>query len=209
MKRAFGLAGLLIVLIAAAAFGWWWTDLRWRPHTLSKHTPQIAAALDQSGWVSPGLSTSKVLWMISYRKCPDCIRFEEEEFPRLHAAGVDTRVIMAPRPKGTTAAERSSIAALWANRDWKLYEQWTRTPMPAWTAPGLPSADTDGAAAAELQRSEAFIRTMTPLLADNGVALHYPTLIWHDAGGQLRGCACEKRETYRFVRSELGVPQPS
>ena len=188
--RRVALGALLIVLVAAAGFGWWWTDLRWRPHTLTRNTPQIAAALDQSGWVSPGQTGAKVLWMVSYRKCPDCIRFEEEEFPRFHTAGVDTRVIMAPRPKGTTAAARNSIAAVWAGRDWKLYQAWTKTPLPAWTA-------------------SAFIRTLTPLLADNGVTLHYPTLIWRDAKGRLRGCACEKRETYRFVRSELGVPQPS
>ena len=143
--------------------------------------------------------------MISYRSCPDCIRFEKEEFPRLQAAGVDTRVIMAPRPRGTTAAERASIAALWAKRDWKLYEQWTSVPIPAWTAPGLPSADSDVSRAAQLQRSEAFIKAMEPLLAADGVQLRYPTLIWRDPQGRLRGCACEKRETYKYVRSELGV----
>lgn len=207
MKRAVGLGILVVALIAAAGFGWWWTDLRWRPHTLTAHQAEIAAALQDAGWVSPGVSKTRVLWMISYRSCPDCVRFEDEEFPRLQAAGVDTRVIMAPRPRGTTAAERASIAAIWAGRSWKLYQAWTGMPVPAWTAPGLPSADTDAAAAAQLQRSEQFIATMTPLLADNKVALHYPTLIWRDQAGRLRGCACEKRQTYRFVRAELGVPK--
>lgn len=205
MKRALGLGALVIVLAAAAVFAWWWTDLRWRPHTLTANAPQIEATLNGSGWVGPGLSKTKALWMISYRSCPDCVRFEEEEFPRLHAAGVDTRVIMAPRPKGTTAAERASIAAIWSGRSWKLYQAWTAVPVPAWTAAGLPSADTDAGAAAQLQRSEQFIAAMKPLLAADGVTLHYPTLIWRDAQGRLRGCACEKRETYRFVRSELGV----
>lgn len=205
MKRWVWGGAVVLIVAAAALFGWWWTDLRWRPHTLKAHAEEIQATLDGSGWVSPGLSPTRALWMISYRSCPDCIRFEDEEFPRLHAAGVDTRVIMAPRPRGTTAAERASIAALWANRDWKLYQAWTGVPIAAWTADGLPSPDSDPARAAELERSRAFIRTMTPLLADNGVALHYPTLIWRDRRGRLRGCACEKRETYRYVLGELGV----
>ena len=205
MKRAIGLSALIVVLAAAAVFGWWWTDLRWRPHTLTAHQAEIASTLDRAGWVSPGISKTKVLWMISYRSCPDCVRFEEEEFPRLQAAGVDTRVIMAPRPLGTTAAERASVAALWSGRSWKLYQAWTGMPVPAWTAPGLPSADSDPAAAAQLQRSEQFIAAMKPLLLASDVRLHYPTLIWRDQQGRLRGCACEKRETYRFVRSELGA----
>jgi hypothetical protein len=197
--------GVIAVVAAAALFGWWATDLRWRPHTLDRNAAQIQATLDQAGWVSPGLSKTRVLWMISYRSCPDCIRFEDEEFQRFHASGVDTRVIMAPRPRGTTPAERATIAALWLGRDWKLYKAWTDVPIAAWTAEGLPSADSDPARVAALQKSQAFIRAMTPLMADNGVALHYPTLIWRDADGRLRGCACEKRETYRFVRRELGV----
>ncbi len=206
MKRIAGLVALAVAIVIAV-FAWWQVDLRWRPHTLTKDAPQIAAALDKAGWVSPGLKGGKVLWMISYRSCPDCIRFEDEEFPRLHAAGVDTRVIMAPRPKGTTAAERASIAALWATRDWKLYEQWTSMPIAAWTAPGLPSADSDVARAAELQRSETFIADMKPLLKPNDLPLHYPTLIWTDAHGRLRGCACEQRQTYKYVRQELGVAE--
>lgn len=206
MKRIILGLAVLAAAVLVAAFAWWWTDLRWRPHTLSRDEPQIVAALDNSGWVSPGVSGTKALWMISYRRCPDCVRFEKEEFPGLHAAGVDTRVIMAPRPLGATADERATVAALWATRDWKLYEQWTSVPVAAWTAPGLPSADTTPARAAELQRSVAFITAMKPLLAANGVELRYPTLIWRDAQGRLRGCACEKRETYSYVRQELGVP---
>ena len=205
MKRTFGLAALVGVVICIALLAWWRMDLRWRPHTLDRDAERIAVTLDRAGWVSPGRSHAKVLWMISYRSCPDCIRFEKEMFPRLQGSGVDTRVIMAPRPRGTTSPERASIAAIWATRSWPLYEQWTSMPLAAWTAPGLPSADADPARAAELRRSQAFIAAMTPLLAENGVALHYPTLIWRDARGRLRGCACEKRETYGHVLSELGV----
>jgi len=208
-KWVAGVAGLVVLVAVVAAFAWWWTDLRWRPHTLSHNEAQIQAMLDRSGWVSPGLSKTKVLWMVSYRSCPDCIRFEEEEFPRLHKAGVDTRVIMAPRPHGTTPAERSTIAALWTGRSWKLYDDWTHTPIEgsaAWDAPGVPPADADPAKLKLVSGAHDWVEQMRPLLKDNDVELRYPTLIWRDAQGRLRGCACEKRETYRFVRQELGIP---
>jgi len=208
-KRVLGIVALVVVIAAAGLFGWWWTDLRWRPHTLDKHQPEIQAMLDSSGWVSPGLSKTKVLWMVSYRSCPDCVRFEEEEFPRLHKAGVDTRVIMAPRPRGTTPAERSTIAALWTGRSWKLYDEWTHAPIEgsaAWDAPGVPSADADPARLQLVSNAHSWVESLRPLLKDNGVNFAYPTLIWRDAQGRLRGCACEKRETYRFVRRELGIP---
>ena len=46
---------------------------------------------------------------------------------------------------------------------------------------------------------------LAPLLKDNGIRFAYPTLIWWNARGEMRGCACEKRQTYRFVRNELGA----
>ena len=43
------------------------------------------------------------------------------------------------------------------------------------------------------------------LLKANGIDFAYPTLIWWTKDGKMRGCACEKRETYRYVRQELGL----
>ena len=204
-RRHAGLLALIAIALAGSLFGWWWTDLRWRPHTLKQHEAQIDALLTQAGWVSPGLSETRKITMISFRSCPDCIRFEREEFPRLQAAGVDTRVIMTARRAKSTAPERSGVAELWANRQWATYEAWTDMPVAAWTAEGLPSADADPARAALLERSRRLVDDLRPLLAANGVELRYPTLIWRDGAGRLRGCACEKRETYRFIRQELGV----
>jgi hypothetical protein len=196
----------VLVLAVALGSGWWFLDGRWRPHTLKKHGPEIAAALEGAGWVSPGLK-GPVLYMVSFRSCPDCIRFETEEFPRLHAAGVDTRVIMVARRAKSTAVERSGVAELWANRSWKTYEDWTRIPVAAWTAPGLPVADDTPERLALVEKGRTLVDQLTPWLRDNGVSerLHYPTLVWRDAKGRWRSCACEQRETYRFVRAELGV----
>jgi hypothetical protein len=204
-------AGLVLVVAVAAAGYWalWNYDLRWRPKTIGKHQAEIAAILQSSGWVSPGLK-GKPLYMISFRSCPDCIRITEEQFPDLHAAGVDTRVIEVARrdhnglPK-STPAERATVAQLWITRDWKLLEAWEAVPVDAWKAPGIPTADTDAARMAVVESSRVMVDKLTPLLKDNGISFAYPLLVWWDDKGRMRGCACEKRETYRFVRKELGL----
>jgi len=205
-------AVLILVLlagVAAAGYGWWRTDLRWRPRTLTAHEAEIAAMLDQAGWVSPRSAETgrgeKVLYLVGFRSCPDCIRFETEEFPRLQAAGVDTRVILFPRRAVSTPEERSGVAELWANREWGLLERWMAVPPAAWKAEGLPVADATPERAALVEKSRRLVDDLKPLLADNGVKIAFPTLVWRDARGRLRGCACERRETYRFVRQELGV----
>lgn len=200
---------LLIVLVAvavmaAAGYGWWRTDLRYRPRTLDKHEAQIAALLEGAGWVSPGVSDTKVIYLVGFRSCPDCIRFETEEFPGLQAAGVDTRVILFPRRSISTPEERAGVAELWANRSWATWERWMAAPPAAWTADGIRS-DLMPDRAALVERSRKLVEDMEPLLADNGIRMAFPTLVWRDRKGRLRGCACEKAATYRFVRRELGA----
>jgi len=143
--------------------------------------------------------------MISFRSCPDCIRFETEQFPDLQKAKIDTRVIMVARRAKSSAPERTGVAELWATRSWKTYETWTNMPIDAWTGEGLKSGDTDPARAALVEEGRALTDVLQPLLAENGIELRYPTLIWKDAHGQLRGCACEDRSEYRYIRSELGL----
>jgi hypothetical protein len=175
-------------------------------HSLTQDEAKIRALLTESGWVSPGLSKSRWLYMVSFRSCPDCIRFETEQFPDIHKAGIDTRMILVARRTRSTAPERSGVAELWAHRSWKTFETWTGMPVEAWTAEGLPSADTDPERAALLEKSRALVDALAPLLAENGVRFAYPTLIWQGPDGHLRGCACEDRITYPSIRAELGLP---
>jgi hypothetical protein len=201
---------VMLAILGAFAFGAYWNyDLRWRPKTIDRHQAEIAKILEQAGWVSNGAKGPK-LYMVSFRTCPDCIRFKTEEFPGLHEAGVDARVIeIARRDRNgiakSTPAERATVAELWLNRSWALAERWDATPVDAWTAAGIPPADGDTARTAVVEAGRKMVDDLTPLLKDNGIDFAYPLLIWWNAEGEMRGCACEKRETYRFVRKELGV----
>ncbi len=176
-------------------------------HSLTRDEDRIRTLLTEAGWVSPGLSKTRWLYMVSFRSCPDCIRFETEQFPDVHKAGIDTRVILVARRNRSTAPERSGVAEIWAHRDWRTFETWTGMPVDAWTADGLPSADTDPARAALLEKSRALVDALKPLLEENGVRFAYPTLIWQGPDGHLRGCACEDQITYPYIRAELGLPK--
>lgn len=210
--RTFRIWAMLILVLAATGGGGWalWNyDLKWRPHTVHRHQAEIAAMLQSAGWVSPGLK-GKTLYMVSFRTCPDCVRFMAEEFPALHAANVDTRVIeIARRDRNGVAksspAERATVAQLWLYRDWRLLQAWEATPAEAWKAPGLPPADGDAARTAVVEVGRRTVENLTPLLKSNGVRFAYPLLVWWNDKGEMRSCACERRETYRFVRRELGL----
>jgi hypothetical protein len=207
--RLWAVLALIVLALGAGLYGWWRIDLRWRPHTIGKHQDEIAAKLEAAGWVSPGLKGRK-LYMISFRTCPDCLRFKAEQFPDLHKAGVDTRVIEIARRDvngvaKSTPAERATVAELWISRDWKLMERWEAVPAEAWTAPGLPAADGDTARTAVVEAGRKLVDDLAPLLRANGISFAYPTLIWWTKDGKMRGCACEKRDTYRYVRKELGL----
>lgn len=205
--RLWGSVLLLAGLVVAGGWAWWNFDLRWRPKTITRHQAEIAQLLKSAGWASPGLPGGP-LYMVSFRTCPDCLRFEAEAFPGLQAAGVDTRVIMIARrdvngmPK-STPVERTTVAHLWLTRDWRVLEAWTAVPAAAWTAPGLPPADGDLARTAVVEGGRSLVDQLKPLLKDNGVKFAYPMLIWWNAKGELRACPCEKRESYGNVRKEL------
>lgn len=176
-------------------------------HKLLIDEDKIKAALEGAGWVSPNPKNDRFVYMVSFRSCPDCIRFEQEEFPKLAKGGLSPRVIVVTRRARSTLPERSGSAELWAKRDWKTFETWTGMPVDAWTAAGLPNADTDPDRAALVEKGRVLVETLRPLLAENGVSFAYPTLIWKAADGHLEGCACEARETYPFIRQKLGLAQ--
>jgi hypothetical protein len=108
----------------------------------------------------------------------------------------------------STPVERATVAELGFNRSWALFQAWNAVPVDAWTAPGIAPADGDAARMAVVESRRKLVEDLRPLLKDNGIDFAYPTLIWWTKDGQMRGCACEKRETYRYVRSDLGAAAP-
>jgi hypothetical protein len=206
--------GVIMLLAAALAGGgywaWWNYYARWRPVTITENQAEIQRLLDRASYVSPGAS-GPALYMISFRSCPECIRYETEEFPKLQAGGVDTRVIVFARPdveglSKSTAAERSTVAELWLRRDWSLYERWTAVPHASWKAAGLPVADDSLVGSAVIEAGRKFVNDLRPLLQNNDVSLAFPLLIWRDKDGFLKACACTDSRSYRFVRQDLGAP---
>ncbi len=210
LKRAkpvfIGLIAFMAAVLSVTGYGAT-DDSSDRPKTL-EHEAEIAALLDSAGWVSPGLSKDKVLYMVSWQSCPPCLVYERDEFPKLHAAGVDTRVIVYARATSSTPQERAGVAELWKNRSWELWKQFVHVPTSAWTAEGLPP-DTVPERAALVAKSQDFADKMRVLMSENGIGtrehLNLPTLIWRGKDGHLRGCGCEKVETHKYVLEELGA----
>jgi hypothetical protein len=199
----------IVTVGGAVVFVVWDLDLRWRPHTVTRDQAEIARILDQSGWVSPHLTGPK-LYMVAYRDCAACTRVADDVFPRLQAADVDTRVIMVARPDAnglarSKPAERATVAELWTNRSWKLYQQWMAARSDDWTAPGAPAADGDAARTAVVEAGRFLATQLPPLMRRNGVRFAYPTLVWWTKDGHMRACACTDPQTYRFVEKELGA----
>jgi hypothetical protein len=202
------LLGILVVA-GAVVFLMWDLDWRWQPHTVTKNQAEVAQALDQSGWVSPHLTGPK-LYVIAYRDCAACTQFEQAEFPKLQAADVDTRMIMIARPdlNGqalSTPAERATVAELWTNRSWKLFQQWSLASPHTWTAPGIAPADGDAARTAVIEAGRLLVANATTLLGANGVRFDYPTLVWWTKDGHMRACACTSPDSWRSVEKELGA----
>jgi hypothetical protein len=211
MKRlqAWALMILFLGVVGAGLYLWWRLDLRWRPHLIAKNQSEIAAVLAGSGWVSPGLAGPK-LYVVVYRGCAACNRFEASQFPALQKAGVDTRVIMIARadlngqPR-STAAERSTVAELWVNRSWGLLQRWNASPSTSWTAPGVAAADGDVARSAVVEAGRDMVDRLEPLLKANGVRFDEPVLVWWNKVGKMEGCACTAPPSWGPVRRDLGV----
>ena len=205
---------MLLVLGGAAAGGYayWDQAYRWRPRNILRHQDEIAKILDASGWLAPGPAggSGPKLYLIAYRGCEPCARFEQTEMPSLRKAGVDTRVIMIARPDvnglpKSTANERATVAELWVNRSWKLYEKWSAAPADDWPAQGIPPADGDVARSAVVEAGRDAVDKLTPLLSDNGVRFAYPMVVWWTADGKMEARSCTDPRTYSYVAKALGA----
>lgn len=211
----FAVGSIIGLLIGAAiagglfwAYEYFWA--RFQPKVLTKDAAQIQRLLDEGDWVSPGRA-GRVLYMVTYRDCDACLAYQRQEFPKLAAANVDTRVLVFVRPDEagealSSPSERATVAELWINRNWGVYQQWTATSEGDWAPKGLRSADGDWARSAVVNATHLYVDKLTSLLHENGLNGPDPILIWRDQKGRLKACACTDRLSYHFVRSDFGAP---
>lgn len=214
MRRFFvwsALAALIGLLMAGGGYWAYWTFYaRFQPVVVSRDAAEIQGLLDAASWVGTG-SGGEPVWLIGYRSSEPMQRYEVEEGPKLRAAGADLRVIVFARPddgerKLSSAAERATVAELWLNRDWELYQRWTATPSRNWTAAGLPSADGDLARASVVAGGREFARRLSGHLKRSGVRRAWPIVLWRDRDGYLKACACDDARSWAFIRDDLGAP---
>lgn len=210
----FLLYSLLALMIGVAVAGvayWAYFNLyaKFRPATVTRNTAAVQLLLDQGGWVSPGRN-GPALYLVGYRACTECTLYQRDEFPKLAAAGVDTRVLIFAREDlngmpQSTPAERSTVAEIWFNRDWNLYARWMATPRDQWSAPGLRPSDGDWARTAVVRSTRDYVNQLYLLLKADGLPQGYPLLIWRDRDGVMKACACADRRSWHFVRGDLGA----
>ncbi len=207
---------LLVVLVLGLIFAVRMVnqDQASRPVVLTHDVAQIQSALAGAHWVSPGVTTpgsQRALYMVSFRTCPYCRLFEDTQFARLQKAGIDTRLIMVARrdrdgEARSTPVERATVAELWRARDWGLYQRWAAATPELWeTTAKLPEADADPARAAQVEAARATVDHLSDLLAENGVDLAYPALIWQGSDGRWRAYIGYDPKAADRIRADLGA----
>lgn len=205
----------ILILTVTAVLGltgywaYWNYYARWQPITISRKQTELQALLDASGYASLGRE-GREMWVITYRDCDSCRKWEAEELPRFEALPTDIRIVpfalfdIEGKTK-STPSERSTLAELWLNRSYSLYKQWRATPEELWQ-PTFRPADGDLARTAVVQASRDFITRLEPMMAENGVEIRYPLIIWRDGTEHIKVCACSDQRMYHFVRESLNAP---
>ena len=214
MDRKFLLNAMIAAVVIPVVFGfgywaYWNAVLKYQPVLLTKDALEVQRLLEASDYVSPGLgrtgTNSKAVYFVTIHGCRACATYEAQEFPKLSAAGVDTRVI-AIAPEGLDQSrpeDRTTVAELWLNRSWDLYKKWRADPN--WNAEGLRPADGDLARTAVVDAGRKFLKDLTPLLTENRATVRYPLVIWRDNDNRLKVCSCDTPESFSYVRHDLGA----
>lgn len=203
---------VLGLLIAGGGYWAYWNFYaRYEPQVIERNQAEIQRLLDESSWVSGG-GGGEPLYLVTYRDSGASMAYQQSEFEKLRAAGVEPRVIVFARPdkeglSRSTAAERATVAEIWWSRDWSLYERWMATPAKNWTAAGLPPADGNMARTSVVEGGRNFVQRLEELLRGAGAKTgNYPLILWRDQEGRLKVCACAYEKSWPFIRDDFGAP---
>ena len=207
--RNFFILAVVVVAVGGGLYEWWNLDGRFKPHAITNDQAELTKTLEAAGGVSPGLSGPK-LYVVAYRADPALQALYRNDFPKLQDAQVDTTVIMIARPDlqgnpQSTATERNTVAELWVNKSWAVFQRWMKAAPADWTAPGIAPADTDVARNAVVEVGRATIDKLTPLLKDNGVTFGYPLLVWWTKDGKMEAVVDDDPKKSAVVLKDLGV----
>lgn len=184
-----------------------------QPRVVDAQAQEIEALLAQASWVSLGGAGAPV-HILAHRHDETSARFLTEMAPRLADSGAEVRVTMfAPADRDgvvqSTKAERATVAELWLSRDPALLERWLATDPARWTAAGLPSADEGVARPALVALGRRLAGQLEGLVAASGARVGYPLVIWRDAAGRLRACACTDERSWALVLEDRARPDPA
>jgi len=156
------------------------------PHSqgspVTEETAELEILLAEMPWVSPEVSSDKVVYQFSFRTCPPCISFKHQAWPKLHDAGIETRLVMTARRKKSTADERTAVVELARTRDWDMAQAWLKTNSPKgyYKKMTFPKADGNKPREADLEKLRSQIDMLDEILAVNGIDMAYPTILWQD-----------------------------
>lgn len=214
--------GVIVAAIGAGAAFWWWDgylrspiagrDLPPRPSLVKVEAERIDQIFDQSPWVAPTLEdvNGPVLWQLGFRQCSDCLAYDKSEFAALHAAGVETRVVLYAPLQGRYVApppEQATLAEMQLRGSWAIFEDWMAVAPAAYYARAShPRVEGDPVREAILKAGRRTRADLEEVMAANGWDMEVPALFWKDAEGRWMVYLGDTERGRRQVRRALGVP---
>lgn len=132
-----------------------------------------------------------VLYVITFRTCPACAEFKQNEWAALDAAGVDIRWIVYARrdhdgEARSTDPERAMVAELALSRSYSLLDAWFKAPTAEayyQSAQLPPSADASPTRVAVVERMRQLIDNLNAVTTANGEDLAIPAFFWQATDG--------------------------
>jgi len=176
-------------------------ELSAAPISVTVDPERLAAALEESPWVSNG-GEGRTLWVIGHRSCAGCVSYLRAEASGLADAGVDVRVVFfAPDDAGP--AERAVLAEIGARRDWNVLRGFIEADAASIAArESIPPAS-DPVRAAIVAAGRRTRDEAEAVMAANGYAVVYPLLLWRDPDGGWRAVTGDTDRGRRAVRAAL------
>jgi hypothetical protein len=159
------------------------------PIKIAVQGADLAALLTSAPYVHRGLK-GPALYVVTFRDCPACLRFEKEAWGPLEADGVDVRWIVYARRdldghSRSQPAERALVAELALNRNYDLLDRWlksagdsfyTQTKLP-------PAADSSPQRSQALETTRALVDALNGITSANGDELAIPSFFWQASDG--------------------------